>query len=69
MASSSSSSASIPSIPRTKSRGKLWSEEMTKFLIQSWGEETIQEALNNSKSSKQTRGIYDKILVGLSHVF
>jgi len=48
---------------KSKTRGKTWSDEATKKLIEIWGEETIQLALDNSKTSKQSSQIYKSLLV------
>ena len=46
-----------------KNRGKLWSEEATRTRINLWSEETIQLSLENCKTSKETRQVYNTILV------
>ena len=35
-----------------RSRGKTWTDEETKVLIDLWGEESIQIALDNAKTSR-----------------
>ena len=50
----------------SKSRGKLWNDEATNMLIQLWGEETIQLALDNCKTSKQSGEVY-KVITGKHH--
>ena len=46
-----------------KSRVKLWPDEATRTLINLWSEETIQLSLENCKTSKETRQVYNTILV------
>ena len=48
-----------------KSRGKVWNDEETRALITLWCDETIQVALDNSKSSKDTRKVYKTLLVSV----
>ena len=45
-----------------KSRGKVWNDEETRALITLWCDETIQVALDNSKSSKDTSKVYKTLL-------
>ncbi|KAJ7394530.1 hypothetical protein OS493_000345 [Desmophyllum pertusum] len=46
------------------SRGKTWSNEATDTLINLWSEETIQFALNNSKT-KESGEVYNTLQVQL----
>ena len=43
--------------PKNSGTISIWSDDATDMLIESWSEETIQFALENSKTSKKTRGI------------
>ena len=45
------------------SRGKLWSDGETKYLIESWSNEVIQVALENAKTPTQSNKVYKKLLV------
>ena len=49
----------------SKNRGKicLWSNDATEMLIDLWSEETIQFALESSKTSKETREVYSTLQV------
>jgi hypothetical protein len=53
----------------SKTRGKTWSDEATKKLIELWGEETIQIALDNAKTSKQSSQIYKTLLASSEIIF
>ena len=44
-----------------KHRGIVWPDEATEVLIELWGEETIQIALENAKCAKETREVYRRI--------
>ena len=46
-----------------KTRGKTWSAEATTTLIDLWAEETIQFALENCKSSRETSEVYRTLQV------
>jgi len=48
-----------------KKRGKMcmWSNDATDMLINLWPEETIQLAFENSKTSKETREVYNTLQV------
>ena len=48
-----------------KNRGKIcfWSSDATEMLIDLWSEETIQFALESSKTSKETREVYSTLQV------
>ena len=50
---------------RVKNRGKMWSEEATRTLIELWSEETIQFSLENCKTSKETGQVYKTLLVSI----
>ena len=41
----------------------LWSNDATEMLIDLWSEETIQFALESSKTSKETREVYSTLQV------
>ena len=45
------------------SRGKKWSDNATKTLIELWGEENIQIALSNAKTTKHSSAVYNSIWV------
>ena len=45
------------------SRGKRWSEIATETLIELWGEESIQIALDNAKTTKHSSAVYNSIWV------
>ena len=49
----------------SKNRGKIcfWSNDATEMLIDLWSEETIQFALESSKTSKETREVYSTLQV------
>ena len=49
----------------SKNRGKfcMGSSDATVMLIDLWSEETIQLALENSKTSKETREVYNTLQV------
>ena len=47
----------------SKNRGKLWSNYATDILIDLWSEETIQCALESSKTSKEMREVYSALQV------
>ena len=47
----------------SKNRGKLWSNDATDILIDLWSEETIQCALESSKTSEETREVYSALQV------
>ena len=42
-----------------KNPGKNWSDEATEELLELWAEESIQRSLEQAKSSKETRAVYD----------
>jgi len=42
---------------------KKWTMEATDMLLDLWSEETIQFALTNSKTSKETREVYNTLQV------
>lgn len=44
-------------------RGKKWSEYATQCLIQIWGDETMQIALDSCKCSKESSQVYKSFLV------
>ncbi len=46
-----------------KRRGKVWTDKETKALIDLWGEEAIQIALDNAKTSRALRQVYKTLLV------
>ena len=46
-----------------KTRGKQWSDEATRCLIELWAEETIQISLDSCKTSGATSNIYKILLV------
>ena len=46
-----------------KNRGIIWPDEATFVLIELWGEETIQLALDAAKCAKETREVYRRITV------
>ena len=46
-----------------KNRGVHWPNEATEVLIDLWAEETIQFALENAKSSKEIRAVYQNLKV------
>jgi hypothetical protein len=46
-----------------RSRGKIWTDEETKVLIDLWGEEDIQVALDNAKTSRASSQVYKTLLV------
>ena len=46
-----------------RSRGKTWTEEETKVLIDLWGEESIHIALDNAKTSRASSQVYKTLLV------
>jgi translation initiation factor IF-1 len=46
-----------------RSRGKIWIDEETKVLIDLWGEEDIQVALDNAKTSRASSQVYKTLLV------
>lgn len=46
-----------------KSRGKIWTDEETKVLIDLWGEEAIQVALDNAKTTRASSQVYKTLLV------
>ena len=50
---------------KRKNRGIVWEDEVVNILIDLWGEESIQIALENSKSAKETREVYRRIKVQL----
>ena len=52
-----------------KKNVRLWSDSATRDLIDLWGEESIQQSLDSSKSSKQTRAIYQSLLVGFECLY
>ena len=49
----------------SKNHGKIcfWSNDATEMLINLWSEETIQFALESSKTSKGTREVYGTLQV------
>ena len=49
----------------SKNRGNIcfWSNDATEMLIDLWSEETIQFALESSKTSKETREVYSTLQV------
>ena len=51
-----------------KSIGKVWNDEETRALIILWCDETIQVALDNSISSKDTSKVYKTLLVSQSYI-
>ena len=46
-----------------KNRGINWSDEATEALLELWAEESIQMSLEHSKSSKETRAVYENLKV------
>ena len=46
-----------------KSRGKVWTDKETKALIDLWGEEAIQIAVDNAKTSRASSQVYKTLLV------
>ena len=46
-----------------KSRGKTWCDDATRTLINLWSEETVQLSLENRKSSKEKRQVYNRLLI------
>ena len=46
-----------------KSCGINWTDEATEALLELWAEESIQMSLKHSKSSKETRAIYENLNV------
>ena len=46
-----------------RNRGKMWGNDATGLLIDLWSEETIQFALESSKTSKETREVYHTLQV------
>ena len=47
-----------------ENRGITWPDEATEALIELWAEESIELALEHSKSSKDTRAVYQNLQVG-----
>ena len=45
------------------SRGKKWSDNATKTLIELWGEENIQISLSSAKTTKHSSAVYNSIWV------
>ena len=48
---------------KNSSRGKLWSDAETNSLIEAWGDEVIQQALENAKTPKQSNKVYKTLIV------
>ena len=46
-----------------RNREKVWSNEATKALLDLWCDETIQVAFDQSKGSKETSKVYQRLLV------
>ena len=46
-----------------KNRGINWPDEATEALLEFWAEESIQLSLEHSKSSKETRAVYENLRV------
>ena len=46
-----------------KNRGINWTDEATEALLELWAEESIQMSLEHSKSSKETRAVYENLKV------
>ena len=49
--------------PKNSGTIRIWSNDTTDMLIDLWSEETIQFALENSKTSKETREGYSTLQV------
>ena len=52
-----------PTTSPKKNRGIIWPDEATVVLIELWGEEAIQLALDAAKCAKETREVYRRITV------
>jgi hypothetical protein len=46
-----------------RNRGEVWSNEATKTLLNLWCDEAIQVAFDQSKGSKETSKVYQRLLV------
>ena len=44
-----------------KNRGINWSDKATKALLELWAEESNQMSLEQAKSSKETRAVYENL--------
>ena len=49
-----------------KNRGINWTDEATEALLELWAEESIQMSLEHSKSSKETRAVYENLKVSVT---
>ena len=52
-----------PTTSPNKNRAIIWPDEATVVLIELWGEEAIQLALDAAKCAKETRKVYQRITV------
>jgi hypothetical protein len=52
-----------------RNRGKVWSNEATKTLLNLWCDEAIQVAFDQCKGSKETSKVYQRLLVSYSAYF
>ena len=52
-----------PTTSLKKNRGTIWPDEATVVLIELWGEEAIQLALDAAKCVKETHEVYQRITV------
>jgi hypothetical protein len=52
-----------------RNRGKVWSNEATKTRLNLWCDEAIQVAFDQSKGSKETSKVYQRLLVSYSAYF
>ena len=56
--------------PRSpQNRGIKWSNDVTNALIELWAAETIQYTLEHSKSSKETRAVYQTLKVNVRRFY
>ena len=46
-----------------KNRRINWTDEATEALLELWAEESIQMSLKHSKSSKETRAVYENLKI------
>ena len=49
--------------PKNGGTIRIWGNDATDMLIELWSEETFQFALENSKTSKETREVYSTLQV------
>ena len=49
--------------PKNSGTIRIWSNDAIDMLIDLWSEETVQFALENSKTSKETREVYSTLQV------